>query len=98
MVLENSSDEEVIEVNNHLQQEALSNDIDIRSILSVAEDLQKQIQLFAQQQDHCKDELDSCIDACYLLQRKLQHYNSATTQSKTFSQMTMYDFFGHQSV
>ena len=39
LVLENSSDKEVIEVNNHLQQEALSNDTDFRSILSAAEDL-----------------------------------------------------------
>jgi len=39
LVLENSSDKEVIEVNNHVQQEALSNDTDFRSILSAAEDL-----------------------------------------------------------
>ena len=83
-----------VEVNNHLQQEALSNDIDFRSILSAVEACKNKYSYL----HNNKDELNSCIDTCNSLQRKLQHYNLATIQSenKFFTQMTMHDFFGHQ--
>jgi len=38
--------------------------------LSSAETLKRQIRIFGQQQDHCKDEFDSCMDACNEFQRK----------------------------
>ena len=52
-----------------------------------------------QQQQNCKEEINSCLDACDQVRRRLQQLNSAMIKVKcdTSEQMTIRDCFFHKT-
>ena len=92
MAISNNEDQsEINKIGDTIILEDKVREIDIKSILQLADSFHESLHVFKQQQKLCKEEINSCLDACDQVRRRLQQLNPAMIKVKcdTSKQMTI---------
>ena len=100
LTINNNEDEsELIEIGDTIILEEKVCEIDIKSILQLADSFHESLHVFKQQQKICKEEMNSCLDTCDQVHRRLQQLSSAMIKVKchTSEQTTIRDCFFHKT-
>ena len=67
-----------LEIGDTIILEEKVREIDIKTILQLADSFHESLHVFKQQQQICKEETNSCLDTCDQVQKRLQQLNYIT--------------------